>query len=132
MRAELLRHKHLTLELLWQEYKQAYPDGYQYSWYCDLYRRWAQKLDLVLRREQRAGEKMFVDHAGLTVPVVDHETGAVREATIFVAVLSASNYTFAEGVWKRDLVSWIGSHNRAVEFFHGVASVTVPDTGRPA
>jgi transposase len=127
MHAELLRHKHLTLELLWQEYKQAYPDGYQYSWYCDLYRRWAQKLDLVLRREHRAGEKMFVDHAGLTVPVVDRETGTVRDASIFVAVLGVSNYTFAEGVWKRDLVSWIGSHNRAVEFFHGVASVTVPD-----
>src|SRR5262249_43076800 len=89
--------------------------------------RWAQKLDLVLRREHRAGEKMFVDHAGLTVPVVDHETGIVRDASIFVAVLGASNYTFAEAVWKRDLVSWIGSHNPAVEFFHGAASVTVPD-----
>ena len=70
---------------------------------------------------------MFVDHAGPMVPVVDSETGAMQEASIFVAVLGASNYTFCEAVWKRDLASWIGSHTRAVEFFQGVATVTVPD-----
>lgn len=127
MHAELLRHKHLTLELLWQEYKETHPDGYQYSWFCELYGRWAHKLDVVLRQEYRAGEKMFVDHAGPTVPVVDHETGQVLEASIFVAVLGASNYTFCEAVWKRDLPSWIGSHTRTVEFFQGVPAVTVPD-----
>jgi transposase len=127
MHEELLHHKHLTLELLWQEYKQVHPDGYQYSWFCDLYARWARKLDIVLRQDYRAGEKMFVDHAGPTVPVVQRDTGQVREASIFVAVLGASSYTFAEAVWKRDLPSWIGSHTRAVEFFRGVATVTVPD-----
>ena len=124
---QLLRHKYLTLELLWQEYKQANPAGYQYSWFCELYRRWASKLDIVLRQEYRAGEKMFVDHAGPTVPVINSETGLVQEASIFVAVLGASNYTFCEAVWKRDLPSWIGSHIRAVEFFKGVATVTIPD-----
>jgi len=127
MHAELLRHKHLTLELLWQEYKEAHPDGYQYSWFCERYRRWARKLDVVLRQEYRAGEKMFVDHAGPTVPVVDRETGQILDASIFVAVLGASNYTFCEAVWKRDLPSWIGSHTRAVEFFQGVPEITVPD-----
>lgn len=127
LHAQLFRHKHLTLELLWQEYKQAYPEGYQYSWFCELYGRWARKLDIVLRQEYRAGEKMFVDHAGPTVPVVDPGTGLVQEASIFVAVLGASNYTFCEAVWKRDLPSWIGSHTRAVEFFQGVATVTTPD-----
>jgi transposase len=127
MRAELLRHKHLTLELLWQEYKQAYPEGYQYSWFCELYGRWARKLDIYLRQEHRAGERMFVDHAGPTVPVVDKYTGLIKEASIFVAVLGASNYTFCEAVWKRDLPSWIGSHSRAVEFFQGVPAVTTPD-----
>ncbi len=127
LHAELLRHKHLTLELLWQEYKEVYPDGYQYSWFCELYGRWARKLDIVLRQEYRAGEKMFVDHAGPTVPVVDRETGQILEASIFVAVLGASNYTFSEAVWKRDLPSWIGSHTRTVEFFRGVATVTIPD-----
>ena len=127
MHAELLRHKHLTLELLWLEYKQVYPDGYQYSWFCELYSRWARKLDVVLRQEYRAGEKMFVDHAGPTVPIVVRETGQVLEASIFVAVLGASNYTFCEAVWKRDLPSWIGSHTRALEFFQGVPAVTIPD-----
>ena len=127
MHQELIRHRHLTLELLWQEYKLAYPDGYQYSWFCELYGRWARKLDIVLRQEHRAGEKMFVDHAGPTFPVVDRETGLIEQASIFIAVLGASNYTFAEAVWKRDLPSWIGSHNRSVEFFGGVATVTVPD-----
>jgi transposase len=89
IRAELLRHKHLTLELVWQEYKQAYPEGYQYSWFCELYGRWAQKLDIYLRQEHRAGERMFVDHAGPTVPVVDRDTGLIKEASIFVAVLGA-------------------------------------------
>ena len=70
---------------------------------------------------------MFVDHAGPTVPVVSHGTGEIRQAAIFVAVLGASNYTFVEATWKRDLACWIGSHVRAVEFFHGVAAVTVPD-----
>ena len=119
MREELVRHKHLTLELLWQEYKQTYPEGYQHSWFCELYSHWARKLDICLRQEYHAGEKMFVDHAGPTVPIVDRNTGLVKEASIFVAVLGASNYTFCEAVWKGDLPSWIGSHTRAVEFFQG-------------
>ena len=127
IRTELLCHKHLTLDLLWQEYKRAYPEGYQYSRFCELYGHWAGKLDVYLRQEHRAGERMFVDHAGPTVPVVDKETGLIKEASIFVAVLGASNYTFCEAVWKRDLASWIGSHSRAVEFFKGVTAVTTPD-----
>jgi len=127
MREEMVRHKHLTLELLWQEYKQIYPEGYQHSWFCELYGRWARKLDICLRQEYRAGEKMFVDHAGPTVSIVDRDTGLVKEASIFVAVLGASNYTFCEAVWKRDLPSWIGSHNRAAEFFQGVTTVITPD-----
>lgn len=127
IRDELVRHKHLTLELLWQEYKRTYPEGYQYSWFCEMYGRWSRKLDIYLRQEYRAGEKMFVDHAGPTVPVVDRHTGLVKEASIFVAVLGASNYTFCEAVWKRDLASWIGSHTRALEFFQGVATITTPD-----
>ena len=124
---QLRRHKHVTLQLLWEEYKEANPNGYQYSQFCELYRRWMRKVDVVLRQEHHAGEKMFVDHAGQTVPVINQETGEVRQASIFVAVLGASNYTYAEATWKRDLVSWIGSHNRAAEFYGGVSTVTVPD-----
>jgi transposase len=124
---ELRCHKHVTLQLLWQEYKEAHPDGYQYSRFCELYKRWVRKLDLILRQDYRVGEKMFVDHAGPTVSIIDRETGQVHEAVIFVAVLGASNYTYAEATWNRDLASWIGSHIRALEFFRGVTAVIVPD-----
>ena len=80
-----LRGKGVTLTLLWHEYKLAYPDGYQYSWFCDQYRAWSAKLDVVMRQEHRAGEKLFVDYAGQTVEVVDPRTGAIRQAQIFVA-----------------------------------------------
>ena len=122
-----LRHKGVTLQLLWQEYKRDHPDGYQYSWFCDRYREWSGTLDLVLRQQHRAGEKMFVDYAGQTVPVVDPRTGEVRQAEIFVAVLGASNYTFAEATWSQELPHWIGSNCRAFEFFAGVTEIVVPD-----
>jgi transposase len=122
----------LTLSLLWQEYKETHPEGYQYSRFCQLYRDWAEKLDTVLRQEHRAGEKLYVDHAGPTVAVVDPNSGEMREASIFVAVLGASSYTYAEATWTRDLYDWIGSHIRAMEFFHGVSAAIVPDNWRTA
>jgi transposase len=76
-------HKHVTLQLLWEEYKQPEPDGYQYSRFCALYQRWKSKLDLVLRQEHRAGEKLFVDYVGQTVPITNPKTGEVTQASIF-------------------------------------------------
>ena len=96
-----LKHKSVTLFLLWQEYRQANPDGYQYSWFCEHYRAWRGKLDVVMRQDHRAGEKLFVDYAGQTVLIIDRLTGEIREAQIFVAVLGASNYTYAEATWAR-------------------------------
>ena len=124
---DLHGHKHVTLQLVWQEYKQGEPGGYQYSRFCQLYRQWTGKLDLVLRQEHRAGEKLFVDYAGQTVPVTDPKTGVVTEASIFVAVLGASNYTFAEASWKQNLACWIGSHIRALEFLGGCPELLIPD-----
>ena len=92
---DLRSHKHLTLQLVWQEYKQSNPEGYQYSRFCWLYQQWARNLDLALRQEHCAGEKLFVDYAGDTVSVIDSKTGTTQEASIFVAVLGASNYTYA-------------------------------------
>ena len=82
----------------------------QYSRFCEQYREWAGKLDLVMRQEHRAGEKLFIDSAGQTVPVVDPETGEVRQAQVFVAVLSASIYTVAEATWTQRLPDWTASH----------------------
>ena len=90
-----LRKKSVTLQLLWYEYKQANPDGYQYSQFCKRYHQWADKRDVCLRQTYRAGEKLFVDYAGQTIPIADSVTGKTRDAYLFVATLGASNYTFA-------------------------------------
>ena len=125
-----LKRPGVTLFLLWQEYRQAYPDGYQYSWFCEHYRAWQGKLDLVMRQDHRAGEKLFVDYAGQTVPVIDQTTGEVRQAQIFVAVLGASNYIYAEATWSQSLPDWIGSHVRTFRFLGGVPELVVPDNLR--
>jgi len=127
-----LRHKGVTLFLLWQEYKAVTPEGVQYSQFCAAYRQWAGTLDLVMRQYHRAGEKLFVDYAGQTIPVVNPPTGEVHDAAIFIAVLGASNYTFAEATWSQSLPNWIGSHIRAFEAFGGVPQVIVPDNLRAA
>jgi transposase len=125
-----LKHKGVTLFLLWQEYREGNPNGYQYSWFCDHYRAWQGKLDMVMRQDHRAGEKLFVDYAGQTVPVIDLPTGEIREAQIFVAVLGASNYTYAEATWSQSLPDWIGSHVRTFRFLGGVPELVVPDNLR--
>ena len=125
-----LRRKGVTLFLLWQEYRAAHCEGYQYSWFCEHYRAWQGTLDVVMRQTHRAGEKLFVDYAGQTVPVVERTTGEIREAQIFVAVLGASNYTYAEGTWTQGLPDWIGSHVRCFAFLGGVPELVVPDNLR--
>jgi transposase len=127
---ELQRHPHLTLQLAWEEYRQAHPDGYGYSRFCELYQQWRQRLDVVLRQEHPAGEKLFVDFAGATIPVHDPQGGPVRQASLFVAVLGASNYTYAEATWSQGLKDWIGAHIRAFEFLQGVPKLVVPDNTR--
>lgn len=122
-----LKRKGVTLFLLWEEYKAAHPDGFQYSWFCQHYRAWAGRVDLVMRQPHRAGETLFVDYAGHTVPVVDRDTGEVRDAQVFVAVLGASNYTYAEATWTQTLPDWVASHQRAFAFIGGVPETVVGD-----
>ena len=127
-----LRRKGVTLRLLWVEYREAHPDGFGYSQFCELYRRWAKRLKPSMRLSHRGGEKLFVDYAGHTVPIVDRHTGEVRQAQIFVAVLGASNYTYAEAHWSQDLPSWIGGHVRTFAFLGGVPEIVVPDNLKAA
>lgn len=124
---ELQLRRGVTLDLLWQEYKERNPDGYQYSWFCHSYRDWAARLDVVMRQEHRAGEKLFVDYSGQTVDVIDRMTGETYSAQIFVAVLGASNYTYAEATLSQQIEDWIGSHVRAFSFFGGIPEAIVPD-----
>jgi transposase len=122
-----LRRKSVTLSLLWVEYRQEHPDGYGYSQFCHHYRTWAKQLKPMMRQKHKAGEKLFVDYAGQTAPVVDPETGEIWQAEIFVAVLGASNYTYAEAHRSQSLPNWIGAHVRALAFLGGRPEVLVPD-----
>jgi transposase len=125
-----LRSPGVTLQLLWYEYKSREPDGFQYTWYTTRYRQWAQKCDWVMRQVHRAGEKLFVDYAGHTIPVHDQVTGEVFQAQIFVASLGASSYTYAEATQTQNLADWIGAHVRAFRFYGGVAELVIPDNLR--
>ena len=124
---ELQTHKDLTLELLWQEYKQGNASGYRYSRFCDLYREWARAQNLTLRQQHQPGERMFVDYAGAGIPIHNRATGEIHQAAIFVAALGVSSYTFAEATWSQELPCWIGSHIRALEYFGGLPMLVVPD-----
>jgi transposase len=122
-----LRRPGVTLQLLWEEHRGVYPDGYGYSRYCELYRAWEGRLSPTMRQLHVAGERMFVDYAGTTLDVVDGTTGEVHVCQLFVAVLGSCSYTYAEATFTQRLVDWIGSHMRAFAFFGGVTAQIVSD-----
>jgi transposase len=117
----------VTLELLHLEYLEKQPDGYRYSQYCEIYRRWLEQHRLTMRQEHRAGEKLFVDYSGNKPHIVDQATGERIEVELFVAVLGASNHTYAEATRTQSSPDWIASHVRALAFFGGVPGAIVPD-----
>jgi transposase len=109
-----MKRKGVTLILLWQEYKEQHPEaGYQYSQFAHHYRQWLGTLDVVMRQTHTAGEKLFVDYAGQTVAVIDRHSAVIREAQIFVAVLGASNYSYAESTWTQQTPDWIASQEKS-------------------
>src|ERR1044071_9650316 len=123
-----LRRPGVTLMLLWEEYRQREPDGYGYSRWCELYRAWEGRLSPTMRQTHPAGERLFVDDAGQTVDLIDPSTGEVRPAQIFVAVMGASNYTYAEATATQSLPDWIGAHVPALPFVGGGPAQRAPDT----
>jgi len=131
---QLMDHKYVTLQILWEEYREAQPeaqpDGYGYSRFCELYQRWHRNRNVVMRQEHRPGEKMFVDWAGPTVPIYGQHGGDIMPASLFVAVLGASTYTFAQATLSQDLPNWIACHMAAFEFFNGTTQLIVPDNPR--
>ncbi|MEW6743660.1 MAG: IS21 family transposase [Planctomycetota bacterium] len=123
-----LHRKGVTLQLLWEEYKAVHPeDGYQYTQFCEYYRRFEKTLQVVMRQEHRAGEKLFVDYSGDGLFVTDRQTGKRTPAHLFVAVLGASSYIYAEATPSQDLHSWIHAQVHAFDFIQGVPRATVPD-----
>ncbi|MDH4066748.1 MAG: IS21 family transposase [Acidobacteriota bacterium] len=127
-----MRRKGMTLQLLHMEFKESHPDGYQYTQFCRHYRAWQRRVDVVMRQEHRAGEKLFVDFAGQTIPIVDPATGEITEAQLFVAVLGASSYTYAEALPSQELPHWISAHVHAFSWFEGCTAIVVPDNLRSA
>jgi transposase len=125
--AREMKRPGVNLTVLWEEYRQRYPDGYSYSRFCDLFRQFERRLSPVMRQHHAAGAKLFVDYSGKRVPIIDPATGVVHQAELFVAVLGASNYTYAEATWTQSLPDWIGAHVRMFRFYDGVPRLLVPD-----
>lgn len=127
-----LRKKNVTLALLWEEYLREHDNPYSYSRFCEIYREWAQALDVTAPQHHKAGEKVFIDFAGPTVPLFDSSTGETQDAQIFVAVLGASNYTYVEACKSQDVPSLIQAVCNTLEYFGGVPEVIVPDNLKAA
>jgi transposase len=124
---EELRRRGVTLMILWEEHRAEHVDGHGYSRFCELYGEWRRRLSPTMRQTYVAGDKLFVDWAGDTVPIIDAMTGEVHRAHLFVAVLGASSYTYAEARWSETLPDWIGAHVNALDFIGGVPKAAVPD-----
>ena len=122
-----LKKPGVTMMVLWEEYRATQPDGYGYSRFCELFRSFERRLSPSMRQDHVAGDKVFVDYSGKKIAIVDPHTGEIRAAEIFVAVLGASNFTYAEATWTQSLPDWIGSHTRALAFLGGVPAQLVPD-----
>lgn len=124
------KKKGVTLLLLWREYIQVQPLGHGYVNFTIKFREWKKRnkiTEVSMRQEHKAGEKSFVDYAGMTIDITDPTTGEIKEAQVFVGTLGASNYTFAEASWTQNLEDWLGSHRRMLEFLGGAPEVIVPD-----
>lgn len=128
-----LKRKGMTKRLLWEEYVEQYQArAYRYSQFCDLYLRWSKMQKRSMRQTHRAGDKLFIDYCGPTIPVVNPDTGEVRHAQIFVATLGASNYTYVEACPSQKLEHWLEAHANAFEHFGGVPALLVPDNLKAA
>ena len=122
-----LKRDGVTLQLLWEEYAQVHPDGYRYTQFCGIYRQWARRLRPSMRQVHRAGEKTFIDFSGKRPALVDRRTGELRRVELFVAVLGASGFTYAEATATQQLSDWVDAHVRMVEYFGGATALWVPD-----
>lgn len=122
-----LKRTGVTLYLLWEEYREVHPEGYGYSQFCEIYRRWAKKLKLSMRQLHRAGERTFVDFSGKRPHLVDRRTGEEIPVELFVGVLGASGLTYAEATMTQQAAEWVGAHTRMLEYFGGSTEIWVPD-----
>ena len=127
-----LKRPGVTLQLLWLEYLQSHLQGYRYSQFCELYRRWRGKLSPSMRQHHRPGEKVFVDFSGKRPHIVERSTGELRPVELFVGVLGASSYVYAQGVASQSLSDWVAVNTRMLEHLGGAPAILVPDNLRSA
>jgi transposase len=125
--ASELKRPGVNLTVLWEEYREIHPEGYRYSRFSDLFREFERRLSPVMRQNHVAGDKVFVDYSGKRINIVHPGTGEIHKAELFVAVLGASSYTYAEATWTQSLPDWLGAHVRMFEFYQGVPRLIVPD-----
>jgi transposase len=127
-----LKRKGVTLQLLWEEYKEKHSDGYQYSQFCYHFNNWKNASEVRMHIKHKAGDKMFVDYAGEKWPITDTRTGKKRLVEVFVAVLGASGLSYVEATASQQEQDWIRSNERALWYFGGVAAAIIPDNLRSA
>ena len=125
--ARELKRPGVTLMILWEEYREVHPTGYGYSRFCDLWREFELRLSPTMRQHHIAGDKLFVDFSGKKLDIVDGTTGEIRQAELFIGVLGASSYTYAEATWTQSLPDWIGAHVRLLAHIGGCTRLIVPD-----
>jgi transposase len=122
-----LKRTGVTLMILWKEYQKKHPEGYSYSQFCYHFQVWHSASKVTMHIEHKAGDKMFVDYAGDKLVIVDRKTGEQRPVEVFVAILGASQLTYAEASMSQKSEDWIRSNERAFIYFGGVTRAIVPD-----
>ena len=127
-----LKRDGVTLQLLWEEYAQVHANGYRHTQFCEIYRQWAKRLRPSMRQVHRAGEKTFIDFSGKRPTLVDRRTGELRPVELFVAVLGASSFTYAEATETQQLPHWVNAHVRMVDYFGGATTLWIPDNLKSA
>lgn len=132
LHTELKKKKHVTLALLWEEYREGRPKALSYPRFCVHYKAWLKSVSVVMRQRHKAGERLFVDFAGATVPYLNLATNEVCHAQIYVAALGGSSYTYVTAVPDQKVASWVHANRKALEFFGGVPEIIVPDNLKAA
>jgi transposase len=129
---EQLRAPDMTLELIWQDFRELNPDGVSYGQFTRLYRTWLSKQKLSMRQVHLPGDKLFVDFCGRTMSVVDQTTGHISQAQVFVATLGCSGYLYAVAVASQTTRDWLHCHVQMLEHLGGVPCFIVPDNLKAA
>ena len=125
-----LSEQGVTLKLLWEEWRETHPGGMSYPTWCRRFREWRPRRDATMRQNRRPGERLFVDYAGMTIPIMID--GAEHEAQVFVASMGVSGRLYAEATLSQKIEDWCASHVRCFEDMGCVPQVVVPDNIKPA